>query len=101
MQLSVDAHTVTPLLQTQANELNAKVSPDGRWLAYQSDDSGSPEVYVRPFPNVNDGGWQVSTGRGRVPTWSGNGRQLFYLAGDGAMVSAPIESGTSLSPARP
>src|SRR5262249_12278625 len=91
MRLNVDSRTIEPLLQTTFNELNARISPDGRWLAYQSDESGSPEVYVRPFPDVNAGRWQVSTGGGRVPTWSGDGRELFFLVGDGTFMSAAIE----------
>ncbi|MBI4265132.1 MAG: PD40 domain-containing protein [Acidobacteria bacterium] len=56
----------TPLLQTKFNESNAEVSPDGRWMAYQSDESGQYEVYVRPFPDVDAGRWQVSTGAARI-----------------------------------
>lgn len=95
MRLVVKTGKVEPLLQTRFNELNARISPDGRWLAYQSDESGSPEIYVRPFPDVNAGRWQVSTGGGRVPTWSGDGRELFYLVGDGTFMSAAIEPGPS------
>jgi hypothetical protein len=52
-------------------------SPDGRWLAYTSDETGRPEVYVRPFPGPG-GKWQISTGGGTVPTWSRTKRQLLY-----------------------
>jgi len=52
-------------------------SPDGRWIAYESNESGSIEVYVRPFPGPG-GKWQISTGRGIFPIWSQNGRELFY-----------------------
>ncbi len=54
------------------------VSPDGRWLAYVSDESGNNEVYVRPFPNTGDGRTQVSTGGGEAPKWARDGRHLFY-----------------------
>jgi len=62
-------------------------SPDGRWLAYTSDESGRFEVYVRPFPGPG-GKWQVSTAGGVWPTWSRSRSELFYLAGDRIMVAA-------------
>jgi hypothetical protein len=61
--------------------LTAEVSPDGRWLAYQSNESGMPEVYVRPYPDVDAGRWQISTERGSRPAWSRNRRELFFLDG--------------------
>jgi serine/threonine-protein kinase len=66
------------LIQTAFSELNAEVSPDGRWVAYQSNESGVAQVYVRPFPNVDTGHWQVSTASGNKPLWARNGRELFY-----------------------
>jgi len=68
-----------PLVATAANESGAKVSPDGRWLAYQSSESGADEVYVRTFPALGGGKWQVSAG-GIAPRWSRDGRELYYLA---------------------
>jgi protease II len=62
-----------------------RVSPDGHWIAYASNESGQFEVYVRPFPNVNDGRWQVSTEGGDSPLWSPDGRELFYRNGDSVM----------------
>ena len=65
LQLALDGtRRVTPLLQTKFDERNGIVSPDGRWLAYESNSSGSFEIYVRPFPNVGGGQWQVSTAGG-------------------------------------
>ena len=61
-------------------ELNAEISPDGRWLAYQSNSSGAFEVYVRPFPDVARGQWQVSTAGGTEPLWARDSRELFYRA---------------------
>ena len=66
------------LLKTPANETLATISPDGRWLAYQSDESGVFEVYVRPYPNLESGRWQVSVAGGVEPVWRGDGRELFY-----------------------
>ena len=82
---------VKPFLTTMFDERNAEVSPDGRWVAYESDESGQPEVYVRPFPSVDAGRWQVSTGGGTQPLWARNGRELFYRSGD-AVMSVPVET---------
>jgi len=68
-----------PLLNSIYNERNAVLSPDGRWIAYQSDETGQYEIYVRPFPNVNDNVWQASNNGGRMPLWSRDGKELFYL----------------------
>jgi serine/threonine-protein kinase len=79
-----------PLINTKFDEQNAEVSPDGRWLAYQSNESGEYEIYVRTFPQVDGGRWQVSTGGGTRPGWARNGRELFYLVGSGKMMAVPI-----------
>ena len=71
---------VAPPVRTPANERNAEISPDGRWLAYQSDEPGQIEIYVRPFPAVESGRWQISTSGGTRPLWSRDGRELFYLS---------------------
>jgi serine/threonine-protein kinase len=71
----------TPFLNTPANEREAAFSPDGRWLAYESTESGRYEVYVRPFPGPG-GKWQVSTNGGLTPTWSRTRRELFFLGQD-------------------
>jgi serine/threonine-protein kinase len=88
-----------PLLSTPANERNAVVSPDGRWLAYQSDESGGVEVHVRPFPDVKSGHWQVSTGGGTRPLWSRDGKELSYYAPKppAALMVAPIEADATRS----
>jgi eukaryotic-like serine/threonine-protein kinase len=83
---------VKPLLQTKFDEYNADVSPDGRWLTYDSNRSGSFEVYVRPFPNVDDGEWQVSTAGGAKPLWARNAKELFYVGADGALLRVPVEA---------
>ena len=75
------------LLQEKYLEAQPRISPDGRWMAYISDESGQDEVYVRPFPEVESGGrWQVSTNGGDSPLWSPDGRELFYRNGDAVMV---------------
>jgi Tol biopolymer transport system component len=81
--LSLDGdHTSKPLLATRFNEVDGDLSPDGHWLAYQSDDSGRFEIYVRPYPDITSGRWQISNGGGTRPLWGRNGRELFYVSGD-------------------
>ena len=82
-----------PLLQSKFTERNAEISPEGRWLAYQSDESGSMEVYVRPFPLVDSGRWQISAGGGGKPVWTRNGRELLYLTAMATLMSVPIHPG--------
>jgi serine/threonine-protein kinase len=81
---------VSPLLHESYDEHNGEVSPNGRWLAYQSDESGATEIYVRPFPNVGDSRDKISTGGGTRPAWARDSRELFYLKVDGTMVAVPI-----------
>jgi serine/threonine-protein kinase len=89
-----------PLVQTPFVETNAELSPDGRWLAYQSNESGRNEIYVRPFPSVTAGKWQVSTGGGNQPLWARSGRELFYLW-MGALMSVPVVPGSAFTPGPP
>jgi serine/threonine-protein kinase len=79
---------VRPLLEGPFRERNPDVSRDSRWIAYQSDESGVAEVYVRPFPDVGKGGrWQVSEQGGSRPVWAHNGKELFYLSADQSLMS--------------
>jgi serine/threonine-protein kinase len=84
------AHPVRPLLQTGFNERNGIVSPDGRWLAYESDESGRFEIYVRPFPDLNAGRWLASNAGGARPVWARAGQQLFYEAPGGAIMALRV-----------
>ena len=70
-----------PLIQGEFVEVGPAISPDGRWMAYISNESGRQEIYVRPFPDVEAGRWQVSTSGGGEPKWSADGRTLFYRFG--------------------
>ena len=80
MLLSLDGTPrVEPLLQTPFDERNAAISPDGRWMAYESNESGQSQIYVRPFPNVADARYQISTGGGRTPAWAPDGHDLFFV----------------------
>jgi hypothetical protein len=76
-------HTSTLFLQTEFRETGAQFSPDGRWVAYVSDASSRPEIYVRPFPPGRDnaGQWMVSSGGGSQPRWNRNGKELLYFSG--------------------
>ena len=73
------------LLQEKYWEAEPQISPNGRYMAYQSDESGKGEIYVRSFPDVNKGKWQVSSGGGNSPLWSPDGREVFYRSGDATM----------------
>jgi Tol biopolymer transport system component len=68
----------------------SKFSPNGRWIAYESDESGSRQVYVQPFPEQS-GKWQISTTGGRYVRWARNGRELFYLTEDGMMMTVDVQ----------
>ncbi len=80
-----------PLLATEFSERNGEISPDGRWLAYQSNASGQNEIYVRPFPNVEGGQWLISNGGGTRPLWSPDGRELFYVAPGARLMAVPVQ----------
>jgi serine/threonine-protein kinase len=82
---------VTPLVATRFDEAGGVISPDGRWLAYESNRTGTYEIYVQPFPAVDGGLWPVSTGGGLQPLWARNGRELFYVAPDGALMTVAVE----------
>jgi hypothetical protein len=92
MMLTIgDSTRVEPLIQTTFNERNGVVSPDGRWLAYESDSSNRFEIYVRPFPAVPGGQqWLISTDGGTRPLWSPTRPELFYVAPDGALMAVPL-----------
>jgi Tol biopolymer transport system component len=71
---------VERLTDSPNQENPTAVTPDGRWLAYEANDSGRFEIFVRPFPDVNSGHWQVSTIGGTRPLWARNGQELFYVS---------------------
>ena len=84
---------VTALIRTRSVERNGIVSPDGRWLAYEADDSGQFEIYVRPYPDVNGGRWQVSTEGSTRPLWSRSGQELFFVSVTGAIRRVGVGAG--------
>ncbi len=90
----------TPLLNTNANESNGQISPDGKWVAYASDESGNWEIYVTSFPGVA-GKWQVSRGGGTEPRWRGDGKEIYYIGANGMLTSVPVNSDAGFSTATP
>jgi serine/threonine-protein kinase len=95
------ARRVTPLVQSPFTERNGIVSPDGRWLAYEANDSGRFEIYVRPFPEVNSGRWQVSTTGGTRPIWARSGQELVYVSPTGALMGVGVARGPSWAATTP
>ncbi len=85
---------LTPLLaDPRYQEVSVSLSPDEKWLAYASDESGRYEVYVRPFPDVNSGRWQISRDGGNEPRWAHSGRELFYRSATGPLMAVAIGPG--------
>ncbi|HUE90039.1 MAG TPA: hypothetical protein VMO26_28495, partial [Vicinamibacterales bacterium] len=88
------------LLDGDFAQLDPHVSPDGRWMAYQSDETGRFEIYVRPYPDVDSGRWLVSTTGGTSPRWGPDGRELFYYDGE-SLVRVPVSAAATFVPGRP
>jgi eukaryotic-like serine/threonine-protein kinase len=85
-----------PLLSSEFDEMAVAISPDGKWIAYQSDETGPTEVFIRSFPDVNASKKQVSSGGGFAPLWSRDGRELFYLSSANNMMVASVGRSDSL-----
>ena len=93
----------TELPRTDYEERTGRFSPDGRWIAYVSEETGRPEIWVQPFP-ATGAKWQVSVGGGDEPTWGPDGREIFYIAAPDTLVAVPVlDKRTSFvtGPARP
>jgi serine/threonine-protein kinase len=89
------------LVQTPAVDYAAMVSPNGRYFAYQSYESGRSEIYVRPFPVAASGRWQVSTGGGTAPVWAPDGRELFYLDHTRTLMALPVDTSSTFRSGTP
>ncbi len=85
--------TPVPLVASPYDEQAIALSPDGSLLAYESDETGRTEVFLRPFPNTQSAKWQVSNGGGVAPLWSKDGRELFYVSGNRDMMAVSVRSG--------
>ncbi|HXG56129.1 MAG TPA: hypothetical protein VNJ03_12185 [Vicinamibacterales bacterium] len=81
---------------TAAGAINGDLSPDDRWIAYQSSETGRAEIYVHPFPDLAGGRWQVSAGGGLQPVWGPDGRELFFRGPDRRLMVASVETQRSL-----
>jgi Tol biopolymer transport system component len=95
-----DERKSVPFLRTPFNETGGRISPDGRWMAYTSDESGKNEIYVTSYPEPR-GKWQVSTNGGTQAEWRRDSRELFYLAPDRKLTAVPIKGGPSFEAGAP
>jgi dipeptidyl aminopeptidase/acylaminoacyl peptidase len=89
-----------PYLQTSFDESNARFSPDGRWMAYQSNESGKFQVYVQTFP-LSGAKYQISTSGGNSPRWRRDGKELFYVSDDQKLMAVPIKLGATIEAGTP
>ena len=90
----------TPFLNSRFAEHHSQLSPDSRWMAYASDESGINQIYVQKFPEGN-GKWQVSTRGGVQPRWRRDGKELFYLAPDGKLTAVAVKAGATFEVGTP
>jgi Tol biopolymer transport system component len=89
-----------PYLETAFTESDAQFSPDGRWMAYASDESGEPQVYVQAIP-ASGQKWQISSARGTQPRWRQDGEELFYVSGDQKLMAVPVKTGAAFETGSP
>jgi hypothetical protein len=82
---------IKPFIATKASETNGMISPDGKWVAYASNESGEWEIYVTTFPGAQ-GKWQVSRGGGAEPRWQGDNKEIFYIDPKGMLISVPVSA---------
>jgi Tol biopolymer transport system component len=98
--LSLADRKTSPILRSPFDELQGVFSPDGRWLAYASNESGRFEIYVQPFPGPG-GKWQISTSGGTQPRWARGGKELFFIAPGGKIMSVEIQTSTIVEAGTP
>ena len=103
--LQAESPRVDWIIKTDIGEFNGDLSPDGRWLAYQANNSGQFgqfQVYVQPFPNTSAGRWQVSADGGTKPLWARNGRELFFLDRNNVLTAVSVQAaGVTFSTGKP
>lgn len=101
--MSVDGeHTSQPLIVTEFIESQPAISPDGHWIAYASTETGESQIYVRPFPDVDNGKWQISASEAQEPRWRGDGRELYFMSGGYHQVMAvPIDTDQGFQAGKP
>jgi hypothetical protein len=98
---AADSAFVPLIADPKYNETSPAISPDGRWITYVSNETGRPEVYVRPFPGVDEGKWQVSVAGGQAPLWARSGRELFYVDARRSMMVVAVPPGATFAPGTP
>jgi Tol biopolymer transport system component len=91
---------LTPFLASKASETNGQISPDGKGVAYASNESGDWEIYVTSFPSAQ-GKWQVSRGGGTEPRWRGDGGELYYIDAKGVLTAVPVNARETFSAGAP
>jgi Tol biopolymer transport system component len=96
----VSGRKVTPFQTGALTQVNSRISPDGRWLAFDSDESGRTEVCVVSFPS-GTGKWQVSAAGGSLPLWRGDGRELYFVSVDNKIMAAPVQADSSFHAGSP
>jgi len=92
--------TPAPLVATKASELSPAISPNGKWMAYASNETGSYEIYVVPFPNTRDAKWAISTQGGSEPVWSHDGNELFYRDAASNLISMQVTNSPTFATGR-
>src|SRR5439155_4535934 len=88
--------TQTTFLASKDSETDGQISPNGKWVAYTSNESGAWEIYVSSFPGAA-GKWQVSRGGGTEPRWRGDGKEIFYISPNGMLMAVPVNGGSGFS----
>jgi eukaryotic-like serine/threonine-protein kinase len=98
--LGVEDGKIAPFLVAKGSETNGQISPDGKWAAYASNESGDWEIYVTTFPTAV-GKWQVSRGGGSEPRWRGDGKEIFYIGAKGTLMAVPVNSEVTFTTGNP
>jgi serine/threonine protein kinase len=98
--LSLSGGQMTPFLTTKTSETNGQISPDGKWVAYASNESGDWEIYVTTFPTAA-GKWQVSQAGGSEPRWRGDGKEIFYIGAGSTLTAVPISTAGTFASGNP
>jgi eukaryotic-like serine/threonine-protein kinase len=98
--LSISGGKMTRFLTTKTSETNGQISPDGKWVAYASNESGDWEIYVTTYPAAA-GKWQVSRGGGTEPRWRGDGKEIFYIGAGSTLTVVPVSSDGTFAPGNP
>jgi Tol biopolymer transport system component len=89
-----------PMLRSEFNEQQGRLSPDNQWIAYSSDETGRPEVYVQSFPTPGEK-WQISTSGGADPRWRRDGKELFFISSDRKLMAVDIQAGSTFQAGLP